>query len=54
MIGAFPPRRSSFEIRSLIRKPFTLAAADIRNSLLPEVVADPVSSVVHKRPGKWR
>jgi hypothetical protein len=54
MIAAFPPRRSSFEIRSLIRKPFTLAAADIRNSLLPEVVADPASGVVHKRPGKWR
>ncbi len=54
MIAAFPPRRSSFEIRSLIRKPFTLAAADIRNSLLPEVVTDSASGVVHKRPGKWR
>jgi hypothetical protein len=54
MIVAFPPRRSSFEIRSLIRKPFTLAAADIRNSLLPEVVADPVSGLIHKRPDKWR
>jgi hypothetical protein len=40
MIAAFPPRRSSFEIRSLMRKPFTLAVADIRNSLLPEVVAN--------------
>jgi hypothetical protein len=54
MIAAFPPRRSSFEIRSLIRKPFTLAAADIRNSLLPEVVADPASGLIHKRPDKWR
>ena len=54
MMAAFPPRRSSFEIRSLIRKPFTLAAADIRNSLLPEVVADPASGLIHKRPGKWR
>jgi hypothetical protein len=53
MIAAFPPRRSSFEIRSLIRKPFTLAAADIRNSLLPEVVTDPATGHVHKRPGKW-
>ncbi len=40
MIAAFPPRRSSFEIRSLIRKSFTLAAVDLRNSLLPEVVTD--------------
>jgi hypothetical protein len=54
MIAAFPPRRSSFEIRSLIRKPFTLAATDIRNSLLPEVVADPASGLIHKRPDKWR
>ncbi|HTV99806.1 MAG TPA: NYN domain-containing protein [Streptosporangiaceae bacterium] len=54
MIAAFPPRRSSFEIRSLIRKPFTLAAADIRNSLLPEVVADPASGLIRKRPDKWR
>jgi hypothetical protein len=54
MIAAFPPRRSSFEIRTLIRKPFTLAAADIRNSLLPEVVASPDGNLIYKRPGKWR
>lgn len=54
MIAAFPPRRSSFEIRSLVRRPFTLAAADIRNSLLPEVVADRAKGFVHKRPDKWR
>jgi hypothetical protein len=53
MIAAFPPRRSSFEIRSLIRKPFTLAAVDLRNSLLPEVVTDPAMASVRKRPGKW-
>ena len=47
-------RRSSFEIRSLIRKPFTLAVADIRNSLLPESVTDPATGRVHQRPGKWR
>jgi len=35
-------------------QPFTLAAADIRNSLLPEVVADPATGLVLKRPGKWR
>lgn len=54
MIVAFPPRRSSFEIRSLIRRPFTLAAADIRNSLLPDVVPDPSDGLSYKRPGKWR
>jgi uncharacterized LabA/DUF88 family protein len=35
LIAAFPPARSSFEIRSLIRGAFFLAAADLRNSLLP-------------------
>ena len=53
MIAAFPPRRSSFEIRSLIRGAFTIAAADLRNSLLPEVVVDPASGAAYKRPAKW-
>ena len=38
MIAAVPPRRSSFEIRSVIRGAFTIAAADLRNSLLPDTV----------------
>src|SRR5262245_21727846 len=54
MIAAFPPRRSSFEIRSLIPGAFTIAAADLRNSLLPEAVSDPATGRVYKRPGKWR
>jgi len=48
------PRRSSREIRSLIPGAFTVAAADLRNSLLPETVHDSVSGRVYKRPGKWR
>ena len=54
MIAAFPPRRSSFEIRSLIRGAFTIAAVDLRNSLLPDTVSDPATDRVCKRPGKWR
>src|ERR1700722_14334317 len=54
MIAAFPPRRSSFEIRSLIRGAFTVAAVDLRNSLLPEAVRDPATSRTYRRPGKWR
>ncbi len=53
-LAAFPPRRSSFEIRSLIRGAFTIAAVDLRNSLLPDTVSDPATGRVHKRPGKWR
>ena len=54
MIAAFPPRRSSFEIRSLIPGAFTIAAADLRNSLLPETVSDSATGRSYKRPGKWR
>lgn len=53
MIAAFPPRRSSFEIRSVIRGAFTIAAADLRNSLLPDTVSDLSTGAVYKRPGKW-
>jgi uncharacterized LabA/DUF88 family protein len=54
MIAAFPPRRSSFEIRSLIPGAFTVAAVDLRNSLLPDTVSDPATGQMYKRPGKWR
>jgi hypothetical protein len=53
MIAAFPPRRSSFEIRSLIRGAFTIAAVDLRNSLLPDSVEDVATGGVYKRPTKW-
>jgi hypothetical protein len=53
MIAAFPPRRDSGEIRSLIRGTFIIAAVDIRNALLPDVVADPATGRVYRRPGKW-
>jgi hypothetical protein len=52
MIAAFPPRRSSFEIRSLIPGAFTVAAVDLRNSLLPDTVSDPATGQMYKRPGK--
>ena len=54
MIAAFPPRRNSSEMRTLIPGAFTLAHADIRNSLLPNAVADVVSGHQHHRPAKWR
>lgn len=54
IIAAFPPRRSSFEIRSLIPGAFTVAAVDLRNSLLPDTVGDPATSQIYKRPSKWR
>jgi hypothetical protein len=54
MIAAFPPRRSSFEIRELIRGTFTIAAVVLRNSLLPDTISDPDTGRTYQRPGKWR
>jgi hypothetical protein len=54
MIAAFPPKRSSFEIRTLIPRAFTIATADLRNSLLPDKVFDSASGSLHRRPDKWR
>ena len=53
MIAAFPPKRSSFEIRTLIPRAFTIATADLRNSMLPNEVVDAVSGSVDRRPDKW-
>lgn len=53
MIAAFPPKRHSFEIKALIPGAFTLAHADIRNSLLPETVVDPTTGRKHERPNAW-
>jgi len=59
MIAAIPPRRSSFEIRSLIPGAFTIAAADLRNPLLPDTVSDAATGRSYKRPAsatdnQWR
>ncbi|GII23649.1 NYN domain-containing protein [Planosporangium mesophilum] len=53
MIAAFPPRRNSNELRSLIPASFQLAHADIRNSLLPDTVIDAATGRAHQRPAKW-
>ncbi|GIL30803.1 NYN domain-containing protein [Actinocatenispora comari] len=53
VIAAFPPRRQSHELRTLAST-FTLAQADIRNSLLPAVVTDPKTGQTYHRPSKWR
>lgn len=53
MVAVFPPRRNSNELRSLIPASFTLAQADIRNSLLPQTVTDSSSGKQFHRPPKW-
>lgn len=54
MIVAFPPRRSSFEIRALIPGAFTISASDLRNALLPGEVRDRADGSNLRRPEKWR
>jgi uncharacterized LabA/DUF88 family protein len=53
IIAAFPPRRYSHELKTLVPGAFTLAQADLRNSLLPDVVIDPRSGQKYRRPTKW-
>jgi len=53
IVAVFPPRRYSHELEVLIPGAFTLAQADIRNSLLPEVVTDQHTGRKYSRPPKW-
>jgi NYN domain len=53
IVAAFPPRRYSHELKVLVPGAFTLAQADIRNSLLPEVVTDQHTGQKYRRPPKW-
>ncbi|MFD2419060.1 NYN domain-containing protein [Amycolatopsis pigmentata] len=53
MIAAFPPRRSSFEIRGLIPAAFTIGQDKLRKSLLPDRVTDPATGAVFKLPDHW-
>lgn len=53
MIAAFPPRRNSNEIKTLIPGAFTLSHADIRNSLLPDVGTNTATGQQYHHPPKW-
>ncbi len=54
VLSVFPPNRSSFEIRSVVRGNFMLGHDKIRQSLLPDVVADSALSVTFHRPERWK
>ena len=53
MITAFPPARSSFEIRSLVPASFVIGQPMLRSSLLPDTVVDPATGQAFKRPPNW-
>jgi hypothetical protein len=54
VVAAFPPRRYSHKIKALAPRSFTLAHADIRNSLLPAVVTDAATGNAYHQPPSWR
>jgi hypothetical protein len=53
VIAAFPPARSSFEIRSLVPATFVISHTMIRSSLLPDTVVDPATGQKFTRPANW-
>jgi uncharacterized LabA/DUF88 family protein len=53
LIGAFPPRRRSLEIKALVPAMIHIGASDLRNSLLPDSVTDRTTGRTFKRPSKW-
>lgn len=54
MVAAFPPKRHSGELQTLMPRSFHIGADAIRRSLLPDRVVDPDSGASWDRPAKWR
>lgn len=52
VIAAFPPRRSSDELKNMVHGAFTINTAKIRKSQLPDPVIRPDGSEL-RRPGYW-
>ncbi|NED98259.1 NYN domain-containing protein [Phytoactinopolyspora alkaliphila] len=50
-VAAFPPRRSSTTLRTLMPSSFTIGAGRIRAAQLPDIVT--VEGATYKRPAKW-
>lgn len=53
LIAAFPPRRSSFEIKSLVPGNFMIGHDKIRRAQLPDVVRDEAGRIL-RRPEHWK
>lgn len=51
--AAFPPKRFSNELKTLMPSSFHIGHSSIRSAQLPEVVTDPRTGASWKRPGKW-
>ncbi len=53
VIVAFPPRRASFDLRSVAHAAFTIGEANLRHAQLPDTVVTPNGVDLH-RPPSWR
>jgi uncharacterized LabA/DUF88 family protein len=53
VIVAFPPERSSFDLRNIAHGAFTIGTANLRQSQLPDTVVTPNGVDLH-RPTTWR
>lgn len=53
VVAAFPPKRSSEELRRVCRTSFTISDAKIRQSLLPDLVVT-TAGIALRRPDRWR
>ena len=51
--AAFPPRRSSDHLRSLMPHSMRIGPSKINQAQLPEEVTDLATGLVHRRPDKW-
>jgi len=51
--AAFPPRRYSSHLKSLMPHSMSIAMSKINKAQLPEVVADAATGMRHRRPEKW-
>lgn len=52
--AAFPPRRVSNELKTLMPASFNIGMRQIRRSQLPQTVVDPTTGQQWHRPAKWR
>ncbi|MFE7130313.1 NYN domain-containing protein [Streptomyces sp. NPDC057638] len=53
IIAAFPPGRSSHELRKIMPASFTIFRAKFAGAQLPQTVKDPRTGHVLERPAKW-
>jgi uncharacterized LabA/DUF88 family protein len=53
VVAAFPPKRYSAHLHTLMPRSFIIGASKINQSQLPEQVVDPETGIVYSRPAKW-